>query len=179
MRAKDESRPRFYSRRGRLFVNQNERTEAEGLEPPSAFARQFSRLVTYQLAYASLVCGENDTARPAGLPTRRGVRRSAFYRSGRNVILPSHSSSRLYSATRIISSMAWAIGICWLTTKTPGMGNPAARSSTACLIVVTSCVNKTRFSSSPFEHVPVTLADEPRILHAHDVQIGRATQQPA
>lgn len=27
--------------------------EAEGLEPPSGFPRQFSRLVTYQLAYAS------------------------------------------------------------------------------------------------------------------------------
>src|SRR4051794_15155864 len=27
--------------------------EAEGLEPPSAFARRFSRPLTYQLAYAS------------------------------------------------------------------------------------------------------------------------------
>lgn len=27
--------------------------EAEGLEPPSGSPRQFSRLVTYQLAYAS------------------------------------------------------------------------------------------------------------------------------
>jgi hypothetical protein len=40
-------------RAARLKLSINFITEAEGLEPPSAFARRFSRPLTYQLAYAS------------------------------------------------------------------------------------------------------------------------------
>jgi hypothetical protein len=58
-----------------------------------------------------------DVPARAWLPKRGTIAHSGRWRA-----LPSHSPSRLHSATMINSSIVWASGVDWLTTKTPGMG---------------------------------------------------------